>query len=579
MSIQNLDFGTAADGDGELEYTAWPKVQANFEYLSEIAPGTDFFSEELGFWTDQDDGANIWRFADRVFVGEAINVTGSLGTPLGSIIPDNTVGAGFALQSAQFLSIAKTGLCAVTGISRSSDDVTAFTGTIGVSGFVINDDTGASAWGLYSDLQHEAGAQFTTGLEVAAKNASGTDKNGNPYSLEYGVTGVWLAGGGDDDYGPAATDPSNAAVAVIKNTHTWNNGILFDALGITGTDGVTGEGKAISLAKGHCLLWHYAGGNPGLTLVSQIAASGDVQRLQFDTNGARFFNDSSIVNFRVSKVSGTVTGNLAASGSTAAFPTLSAEGSATDVSLGLTAKGTGSIIAQSNTIVCLNTAGASNLTAPPSGTVLQLASTDASATRITLDVFGSVAPGVAGRHSGGTAASKSATTAGSSLFNFAGFGRGATGYVSGAKAQILMGAAEDWTDSASGTFMTFSTTPRLSTTLTERMRINDTGNLKFAGTADRGTTEGTNHIDIFNGTAPVGTLSNGISFYSSSGEAFAMNSAGVATRLTFAAPSSIGTGTKTISNASDSSTNFGKYLVASVNGTTYYVPCSTVAPT
>lgn len=33
MAIQNLDFGTAADGDGELEYTAWPKVQANFEDL------------------------------------------------------------------------------------------------------------------------------------------------------------------------------------------------------------------------------------------------------------------------------------------------------------------------------------------------------------------------------------------------------------------------------------------------------------------------------------------------------------------------------------------------------------------
>lgn len=33
MPIQNLDFGTAADGDGEYPYTAWPKVQANFQDL------------------------------------------------------------------------------------------------------------------------------------------------------------------------------------------------------------------------------------------------------------------------------------------------------------------------------------------------------------------------------------------------------------------------------------------------------------------------------------------------------------------------------------------------------------------
>lgn len=44
-------------------------------------------------------------------------------------------------------------------------------------------------------------------------------------------------------------------------------------------------------------------------------------------------------------------------------------------------------------------------------------------------------------------------------------------------------------------------------------------------------------------------------------------------------PAAIGTGVKTISNAADSTTNFGKYLQLNMNGTTYYVPCSTVAPT
>jgi hypothetical protein len=45
------------------------------------------------------------------------------------------------------------------------------------------------------------------------------------------------------------------------------------------------------------------------------------------------------------------------------------------------------------------------------------------------------------------------------------------------------------------------------------------------------------------------------------------------------AASTVGTGTKTISNAADSSTNFGKYFSIDLNGTTVYVPCGTVAPT
>ena len=74
-----------------------------------------------------------------------------------------------------------------------------------------------------------------------------------------------------------------------------------------------------------------------------------------------------------------------------------------------------------------------------------------------------------------------------------------------------------------------SGTADASFTPTERMRIDSSGNVKVGGTADRGTTVGTAHIDIFNGTAPAGTLTNGVSLYSSSGEFYAMDAAGNAT--------------------------------------------------
>lgn len=76
-----------------------------------------------------------------------------------------------------------------------------------------------------------------------------------------------------------------------------------------------------------------------------------------------------------------------------------------------------------------------------------------------------------------------------------------------------------------------------STNATERARItsggvfqvSSGGSVQVGGTAARATTAGTNRLDIFNGTAPVGTLTNGISIYSSSGEAYVMDAAGNAT--------------------------------------------------
>ena len=62
--------------------------------------------------------------------------------------------------------------------------------------------------------------------------------------------------------------------------------------------------------------------------------------------------------------------------------------------------------------------------------------------------------------------------------------------------------------------------------------VNSTlGNTQIGGTADHGTTVGTNLLSIFDGTAPVGTLANGISMYATSGEFRVMDAAGIAMRF------------------------------------------------
>lgn len=58
-----------------------------------------------------------------------------------------------------------------------------------------------------------------------------------------------------------------------------------------------------------------------------------------------------------------------------------------------------------------------------------------------------------------------------------------------------------------------------------------TGMLKLGGSATRGTTEGTNQFVLFNGTAPAGTLTNGVSLYSASGELRVIDAAGNSTLL------------------------------------------------
>ena len=55
--------------------------------------------------------------------------------------------------------------------------------------------------------------------------------------------------------------------------------------------------------------------------------------------------------------------------------------------------------------------------------------------------------------------------------------------------------------------------------------------VKIGGTATRVSTEGTNAITLFNGTQPIGNLTNGATFYVKSGEMWVADSGGSHTQL------------------------------------------------
>lgn len=104
-------------------------------------------------------------------------------------------------------------------------------------------------------------------------------------------------------------------------------------------------------------------------------------------------------------------------------------------------------------------------------------------------------------------------------------------YSSGNVGEFRFVASEAYTSTARGTHWFLATTPIGTTTLTERIRVTDVGIIKVGGTANRGTTEGVGSFRLFNGTNPVGTLTNGIDLYSSGGELFVIDAGGTATQL------------------------------------------------
>jgi hypothetical protein len=132
----------------------------------------------------------------------------------------------------------------------------------------------------------------------------------------------------------------------------------------------------------------------------------------------------------------------------------------------------------------------------------------------------------------GTTASPTAIQSGDVLGSLnwtGGYGAAFPTWITGAYIRGI--AAENFSLTGAGTDLVFTTVAKTTITLSERMRISSQGNILIAGTAARGTTVGVGHLDLFNGTDPAGTLTNGISLYSSGGLFYSMNASGVRTAV------------------------------------------------
>lgn len=127
-------------------------------------------------------------------------------------------------------------------------------------------------------------------------------------------------------------------------------------------------------------------------------------------------------------------------------------------------------------VMISNNAAASVPGTLTSGSILHVVGADANPVRIVVDSFGT-APNSAGltlRHARGTAASPTASQNGDLLGGIFSAGYGATDYTAG-RASIQMFAAEAYSATNQGAYMSFLTTPKTTIVPAEAMRINDVG--------------------------------------------------------------------------------------------------------
>ena len=118
----------------------------------------------------------------------------------------------------------------------------------------------------------------------------------------------------------------------------------------------------------------------------------------------------------------------------------------------------------------------------PSGTDLYIVGANSANTRITQDAYGTGNyPVYTGRSARGTAASPTATQSGDFLTQFTGRGYGATGFGTASTGYFALLAAENFTDTAQGTYASIYTTPTGSISIAEAFRFGPAGQLGIGG--------------------------------------------------------------------------------------------------
>jgi len=310
----------------------------------------------IGMWPDVTPGVNVHRVQDRLLVAAATAHTGRRTAPYGGTAITENV-ATWLEKNSQVIVGSTNGKIGILGWSNLSDADTSGT-SIAVAGVARAKKAAGTSRAFYGDATLESGAAAVYGIEVAGTNR-GANVTGNSYTLS-GSTGVvfgahlTMEGGtgytiGDSDTPvTVGTAPGTAAVNVGAGTgggavKRWNMGIRVVANGITGTDGVTGTGQAIQLAKGHEINWMSGSAIQGAKIRSDVTAvAGQDVSLIFEPNAVTMKGTAETASiFRAQHTASGVANLYVKNAATGNYPSLQAEGES-NTGINFLTNGTGS---------------------------------------------------------------------------------------------------------------------------------------------------------------------------------------------------------------------------------------------
>lgn len=168
-------------------------------------------------------------------------------------------------------------------------------------------------------------------------------------------------------------------------------------------------------------------------------------------------------------------------------------------------------------------------------------STESGQTTVFVDAYGGAAA-VTGRTASGTRTTPTTVVANQSLIFFGARAYNGTAFTSSASALMNIFAAETWTSTATGSYISFATTPIGSTTRAEAMRI------------------AANDVTVSTGNLVIGTAGKGIDFSANGGDVLSQYDEGTWTPVPVPSAGAYGTVT-----ASGSYVRIGRMVCVSFN--------------
>lgn len=288
------------------------------------------------FWTQN--GANILRAGDRLFVGGATANDGALPNVSQDWLAQLQLswGSGAYTQGATLSVLTQAaGSGGVLGGAQTSTLTTQ--AAIGVEAFGISNNatTNGNTWGFYGEAHQVTGTGAASGMELdpVAHQNNATLPTPN---IQGTIRGIQIGCGGGYQTG-ITIYPCSVGIQFVANNQAFETAINV----IRGS--VVGTNPAISLPTGNGIAFYDAAGHQSGSVKASFTST-NVTGINFNDTGLQVYSaGGTAVAYFVAQTSSAVNYLTFAGALTGANPIINATGTDTNVGLTLQTKGTGTL--------------------------------------------------------------------------------------------------------------------------------------------------------------------------------------------------------------------------------------------